>query len=47
MDSQRVKLIAIVGPTASGKTQLAIDVAKKFDGDLNAGPVQLGFGDAE
>ena len=34
MDSQRVKLIAIVGPTASGKTQLAIDVAKKFDGEI-------------
>lgn len=27
-------LIVIVGPTASGKTSLAIDVAKKYDGEV-------------
>ena len=28
------KLIAIVGPTASGKTALAIELAKKYDGEV-------------
>ncbi|MBR2430357.1 tRNA (adenosine(37)-N6)-dimethylallyltransferase MiaA [bacterium] len=28
------KVIAIVGPTASGKTKLAIDLAKKIDGEI-------------
>lgn len=28
------KVIAIVGPTASGKTQLAIDLAKQIDGEV-------------
>ncbi len=28
------KLLAIVGPTASGKTQLGIDLAKRFDGEV-------------
>ncbi|NCU39013.1 tRNA (adenosine(37)-N6)-dimethylallyltransferase MiaA, partial [Candidatus Saccharibacteria bacterium] len=27
-------LIVIVGPTASGKTSLAIELAKKFDGEI-------------
>ncbi len=30
------KLIAIIGPTASGKTALAIDLAKRFDGEILA-----------
>lgn len=30
----RSKLIAIVGPTASGKTDLAIALAKEFDGEI-------------
>jgi len=30
------KLLVIVGPTASGKTELAIALAKKFDGELVA-----------
>ncbi|MCX6728863.1 MAG: tRNA (adenosine(37)-N6)-dimethylallyltransferase MiaA [Candidatus Saccharibacteria bacterium] len=36
MDSKSVKLplVVIVGPTASGKTSLAIDVAKKFGGEI-------------
>lgn len=29
-----VKLIAIVGPTASGKTDLALDLAERFDGEI-------------
>ena len=28
------KLIAIVGPTASGKTKLAVDLAERFDGEI-------------
>lgn len=28
------KLIAVVGPTASGKTELAVALAKKFDGEI-------------
>ena len=27
-------LIAIVGPTASGKSELALRLAKKFDGEI-------------
>ena len=27
-------LIAVVGPTASGKTSLAIELAKKFNGEI-------------
>ena len=30
----RPKLIAIVGPTASGKTQLALDVAERYNGEI-------------
>lgn len=29
-----IKIIAIIGPTASGKTSLAIKIAKKFNGEL-------------
>src|SRR3990167_1658875 len=28
------KLVVIVGPTASGKSQLAIDIAKQFNGEI-------------
>ena len=28
------KVIAIVGPTASGKTKMAIDLAKQIDGEV-------------
>ena len=28
------KIIAVVGPTASGKTALAIDIAKKVGGEV-------------
>lgn len=33
---QRPTLITIVGPTASGKSDLAIKIAKKFDGEIIA-----------
>ena len=38
MDMQKIKpkLLVIVGPTASGKTELAIALAKKFNGELIA-----------
>ena len=28
------KLIVVIGPTASGKSNLAIEIAKKFDGEI-------------
>lgn len=34
MDSRRIKIVVVVGPTASGKTQLGIDLAKRFDGEV-------------
>ncbi len=32
--SEKIKAIFIVGPTASGKTGLSIELAKKFDGEI-------------
>ncbi len=32
--AQKPKLIAIVGPTASGKSELALKVAKRFNGEI-------------
>ncbi|MEX1064046.1 MAG: isopentenyl transferase family protein, partial [Candidatus Paceibacterota bacterium] len=32
--NKRLKLIIVVGPTASGKSDLAIDIAKKVDGEV-------------
>ena len=32
--SSKIKLLVIVGPTASGKTRLAIDIAKKYNGEI-------------
>lgn len=34
--AKSVKLLAIVGPTASGKTGLAIQIAKNYDGEIIA-----------
>lgn len=31
------KVVAIVGPTAVGKTSLAIELAKKLDGEIVSG----------
>lgn len=36
MQKNKLKLLVIVGPTASGKTELAIALAKKFNGELIA-----------
>lgn len=33
-DAKKSKVIAVVGPTASGKTSLAISLAKEFDGEV-------------
>jgi len=32
--SEKIKVIAVVGPTASGKTGAAIHIAKRFDGEI-------------
>ena len=32
--NMKPKVIAIVGPTASGKTKMAVDLAKKIDGEI-------------
>ena len=34
MQSEKIPVIAIVGPTASGKTGLSIEIAKAFDGEI-------------
>lgn len=31
---EKLKIIAVVGPTASGKSSLAVKIAKKFDGEI-------------
>lgn len=31
---EKIPVIVVVGPTASGKTSLAIEIAKKFDGEI-------------
>ena len=31
---EKIKVIAVVGPTASGKTSLAVELAKKIDGEV-------------
>ena len=36
MVANKLKLLAIVGPTASGKTGLSIDIAKKYGGEIIA-----------
>ena len=34
MVNKKQKILAIIGPTASGKTRLSIDLAKKFNGEI-------------
>lgn len=36
METDKIHLIAIVGPTASGKTALSLDIAKKYNGEIIA-----------
>lgn len=36
-ESQKQKVIVIVGPTAVGKTKLSLEVAKKFNGEIISG----------
>ena len=31
---KRIKIISVVGPTASGKTALSIEIAKKYNGEI-------------
>ena len=31
---EKIPLVAVVGPTASGKTALGIQIAKRFDGEI-------------
>ena len=36
------KIILLFGPTASGKSKLAVDIAKKFNGEIvNADSMQI------
>ena len=38
---KKIPLIVVAGPTASGKTALAIDIAKKYNGEIvNADSMQ-------
>ena len=32
--SEKIKIVAVVGPTASGKTRLAVELAKSFNGEV-------------
>ena len=36
MDTSNIKVVAVVGQTASGKSRLAIEIAKRFDGEVIA-----------
>ena len=33
----KIKVIAIVGPTGSGKTKISIELSKKLDGEIISG----------
>ena len=37
---RKIKLIAVVGPTAVGKTALGIELAKTFNGEIISGDSQ-------
>ena len=37
MSSSKIPLVSIVGPTASGKTELAINLALKYGGEIISG----------
>ena len=36
MGLDKVKIIAVVGPTAVGKTALGIELAKRFNGEIKS-----------
>lgn len=38
--SKKIKLLAVVGPTAVGKTALGIELAKQFNGEIISGDSQ-------
>ena len=40
---KKIPVIAVVGPTASGKTGLAVKIAKKFDGEVVSGITKENF----
>ncbi len=33
-NSEQIPIVVVLGPTASGKTKLAVDIAKKYDGEV-------------
>ena len=33
-NTKKIPVIVVVGPTASGKTKLSVDLAKHFDGEI-------------
>lgn len=33
-DRNKIKLVAVIGPTASGKTSLGVEIAKKYNGEI-------------
>ena len=35
--SEKIRLIAVVGPTAVGKTALGIELAQQFNGEIISG----------
>lgn len=40
--SEKIKIICVVGPTASGKTELSVEIAKKYNGEIvSADSMQL------
>ena len=43
MIDERVKFVAIVGPTATGKTDLALQLAQLFNGEVVCADSRMGF----
>lgn len=42
LQDNKIKIIAVVGPTASGKTKLSIELAKRYDGEIiSADSIQI------
>ena len=32
--SEKINIVSVVGPTASGKTKLSVELARRFDGEI-------------